>query len=385
MLGRVLVALRRFGGWDRCRPAPSVIFVFHPTAERGHDRTGLETMPFAQFGTLGFLGGLLLAAVVIYGCELRRLQGTTLRGPLHWWFASVLAVGFVELGLGWHVGAELSVASAWRYVAAVLTFCPTLSLLGAKRPQDQGWHFIVFTLWVVLALPAAQLGFDRSTEVEPPIAWRLLMWTLLAIAVANSLGTRLWPAACLWAAAQWLLLYAAGWVEEFQRNGGLLAATEGTIVISGLSGLVLTRFIVWLKLRVPSRAAGAFDRVWLDFRDQVGVLWSLRVAERVNFAGQQQHWPVVLHWSGLRRVDPEDQQVDENGKKSPETLDATLAMDATQRHLLERNFRNLLRRFVSDAWIDVRLQPGAASRSPPVLIKADHDRVDRDRVDRDRV
>ena len=44
-----------------------------------------------------------------------------------------------------------------RFAAAVLSFAPTMALLGAKRPQNGAWQFVVITLWAILALPAFEV------------------------------------------------------------------------------------------------------------------------------------------------------------------------------------------------------------------------------------
>ncbi len=63
-------------------------------------------------------------------------------------------------------------AAPARYIAAMSTFSPIMALLGAKRPQDRGWQFIVATLWAILSLPACEwLLFGGVAEIHPARFW----------------------------------------------------------------------------------------------------------------------------------------------------------------------------------------------------------------------
>lgn len=310
------------------------------------------------------VGGLLLTSLVIYAVAGRRLLGTTLLGPLRWWLASIWGIGLVEAWLSFLTQIETPLASALRYAAAMLTFCPTLSLLGAKRPQDRAWHLIVFTLWIVLILPVAQIGMNRSHQVTPPLAWQLLMLALLAIGVANRLGTRLWFVACLGAVSQWLLLGFIWREEEPAGLSRLLSPTEQPTVLAALAGLVLSQLLTTIRLSCPSSATGAFDRVWLDFRDHVGVLWAMRVAERFNATCQKERWPVTLSWRGLEAASLQDTNLEADAESAANHGDPLRLLNADQRQLLDRNLHSLIRRFVSNAWIATRVQ-SIGSKSGP--------------------
>jgi hypothetical protein len=73
--------------------------------------------------------------------------------------------------------------------------------------------------------------------------------------------------------------------------------------------------------------------IWLDFRDSFGLLWSLRVQERLNATATQHGWKTELSWDGFRPAEE----------------------SAAQRGELRAALRGLLRRFVSGAWIARRL------------------------------
>jgi hypothetical protein len=70
-----------------------------------------------------------------------------------------------------------------------------------------------------------------------------------------------------------------------------------------LVGLVLVTgalLAAWIAGRAEERAANELDRAWLDFRDAYGLLWGLRLQERINAVAQQNGWNVELTWSGFR-------------------------------------------------------------------------------------
>ncbi|MCO6456862.1 MAG: hypothetical protein J5I93_16310, partial [Pirellulaceae bacterium] len=114
-----------------------------------------------------------------------------------------------------------------------------------------------------------------------------------------------------------------------------------------LGGLL---WAAWRNVRPPLADRRDRDRVWLDFRDQFGAFWALRVAERMNVALAQQRWPLVLGWSGFSRSEHSAGE----GDLSPAT---PAAVDAT--------LHSLLRRFVSRDWIAARTEPAAGNGEDP--------------------
>src|SRR5262245_38410697 len=107
-------------------------------------------MAAAAVIVLGVGGFVLLAA------RRRRFRGSTLMAAWWWTIASWAAIVAAEC---WRAFADDPASpriAAFRYVAAVGALCPLAAVLGAKRPQDKPWQFIVLSLWLVLSLPAAQ-------------------------------------------------------------------------------------------------------------------------------------------------------------------------------------------------------------------------------------
>lgn len=278
--------------------------------------------------------GLAVAGMAALIWRKPHLAGTTLVAPWWWALASLGTIAGVEAALPIITGIS---AGAWpaalRYSAAATLFCPLMAALGAKRPQHVAWQFIVLSMWCILVLPAAEAVLVRSSptfEITGARSWFLL--ALIGVGAANTLPTRFWLSSLLAAAGQTVLLlpYLPLGLAGVGRWGTPLALGLCVAAI-GLSAVGIPRRRMAL---VP------LDRVWLDFRDSFGALWSLRVAERVNAAAALYHWDLALTWGGFRTPD---------GKSPPNELSAELAAAVRQ------NLDNLLRRFVSSEWIDARL------------------------------
>jgi hypothetical protein len=252
-----------------------------------------------------------------------RLSGTTLVAVWAWSLVALAMVVASQVGLGLARPASDTIAAV-RFASAMSTFCPLMALLGAKRPQDRAWQWIVLSLWVILSLPGFEwLLFGGPTEIHAARAWFLSI--LVGIGVSNGLATRQWLGSVLYGGGQAALL--APFLVETRLSGEA----------SGLLGLgLLSASWLLLALDWPRRgAAGPLDRVWLDFRDSFGVVWGLRVAERVNATARLADWPLHLSWRGFRPRDPGQPL-----EIPPAAVDS---------------LRTLLRRFVSRDWVDARL------------------------------
>jgi hypothetical protein len=266
--------------------------------------------------------GLGLAGLVFLASLHGRVAGTTLVAPWRWAILSLLCLWLGEVGAGARPQQEVV-----RYAAAVTTICPLMALLGAKRPQNSAWQFVVASLWLVLCLPAAQSAILWSgTAFQLHGAWSWFLLALCLVGVGNYLATRHAPAALLLAAGQWLLLHPhlplPG--ETFDRAR----------VAAGLALLTLATLAVAAGWPRGMTARSGLDRVWLDFRDSYGTVWGLRVRERVNATAQLCGWNARLQWHGFDRPEP---------------------WPAAEKQEVERVLRRLLRRFVSRPWIDRRI------------------------------
>lgn len=297
---------------------------------------GLDHSGMAAALACGAAAGLVLARYR------RRVRGTTLIGPWAWSCAALAAVLAAELFVDSGAAATLSKHAAIhvRYLAAITTLAPIVSLLGAKRPQDRAWQWIVFSLLALLALPSIKaIAFDGGAPPEPHAAWRWLIAVIALAGLFNYLPTRFALSAALFFFGQSLLL------AEYLPGPKWPASAERWLL--GLACLAAAPLAASMTARRRTPAAAPEDRLWLDFRNAFGALWALRVAERFNASAAQCGWNVWLSWSGLRSTSEAA-----NGQEH----EATSALIADEfRPALHQAMKSLLWRFVSSEWIDERL------------------------------
>jgi hypothetical protein len=108
-----------------------------------------------------------------------------------------------------------------------------------------------------------------------------------------------------------------------------------------------------------------WNRVWSDFRNSFGLLWGMRIVERMSVMSYGSKSPVRLSWSGFHASGTAHQPAPEMQTANTTMVAATgdRTAVATGNSLawpetigpLEADFRSLLRRFVSNHWIDQRL------------------------------
>ncbi len=243
----------------------------------------------------------IAVAIILRAC--RRLRHTTLLAPGVWAIASLVAV---MIGVAGSAAENTSAAEHIHYLAAVSTLAPFVALLGAKRPQNRAWQWIVAALLLLLALQSLKaIVIDRGAPPALHSAWRWLLAILLVAELLNYLPTTSAPAAGLVLAGQVFLLAqqlpGAAWLPEPRGSWGL----------SLLSAGVLAAAVVWqlrprsLVAPASSDDAAALDRAWRGFRDAYGALWALRVAERINTTSRQHGWPTRLRWRGFQSFKPE--------------------------------------------------------------------------------
>jgi hypothetical protein len=321
----------------------------------------------AHNNTMRLIILIVLAAPALAGLAYawRPTRGTTLRAAWWWSVAAVVAVALTDAATG-----ESAAGASARFAAAILTFCPAVALFGAKRPQDRAWQWIVLAFWGILSLPAAEaLVFSPHEPPQPHPVWSWFLMGLIVVGCANYLFTRYWLSGLAVAAAQCVLLHSYlpfSHGESVTKPGAGLSMLMGAILLPALG----------LPRRVKPR--NPLDRLWRDFRDQYGVVWALRIAERINASAHMYNWPVQLDWHGFqnaplaavdrppdsRAVDRTPRAVDRSPDRSTgptEGLPAQpLALTLQPSAELDQAFRSLLRRFVSPEWIERRL--GSDSR-----------------------
>ena len=282
------------------------------------------------------LGWVLIAAISFWRA-FQGLCGTTLIAAWAWAVVAWTAIVCVTAA---QIFSDPSQGN-WetlRYVACVGMFCPMMAVFGAKRPQHGAWQWIVLALWCILALPAGEaLLYGHSLKIGAVRGWFLVV--LMAMGLPNYLPTRYWLAAIFFCVSQAIFLG-----PYLPMN--IWASTDSGM-LAGLSAGAISLVAGWASSGLPRWTFPTpIQRLWLYFRDLYGAVWAVRVAQRFNATAEQSSWPVRLHWTGFRSQDAA-------GTAFGELL-ADLPPEAG------REFRSLLRRFVSPEWIAARLKQPAS-------------------------
>ncbi|PHR86643.1 MAG: hypothetical protein COA78_37765 [Blastopirellula sp.] len=205
--------------------------------------------------------------------------------------------------------------------------------MGAKRPQDASWQWIVLSLWVILAMPVGEHWFSNQfaqLDIGGARSWFLLI--LILVGLLNNGPTRFSPTAFLLGLSQIILL--SEYLPGIQTSLGTTGAMAALLLL--LIAIVLV-IVDWPSKRLVTRHE---DRAWLDFRDSFGAFWAARIAQRINDSATRYNWGLWLSWSGFTQV---------------ELVGLEEGVTSEVNRALRQNMRSLLRRFVSEAWMDDRL------------------------------
>jgi len=274
-------------------------------------------------------------AVLLVLCLFRGLKesrGSTLHAPIVWALFATAGLALDAVVESLSAGSEQGIGlSSLRFAAAAGTFCPLMAVLGAKRPQNRGWQWVVLTLWIVVVWPAAQaVLIPTGLRLELSVVWKLFLVGLVWVGLLNYLPTRNWLAAFFVAGGQLVLLDSYLWRWSLVDRRWVPAI--------GLGCFLVAATLVWVRQHrkrkkddpLAWRRFTEFDQHWLDFRDAYGALWALRILARVNQAAEVQDWPMRLGWSGFTLLRMEDISIP----------------SAEQLGKLQTTMATLLRRFV---------------------------------------
>ncbi len=255
------------------------------------------------------LAGLVLSGLIPLGVAFWASRQTSLAHALIWamlaWLSWAAAI--------WVDDSDSAALPPARYLALCMTGCAGVAVLGARRPHVVAWDFVVISLLAVMLLPLAeaQLLGTHSTE-----GLRVLFLAgTIVVGVLNYLPTRLGPAAFVLTvgiAIEISRLAAPAWAPG-RETYWLVVGTQAA-----------APWIAWLCWRLRPAEKAEFDRLWLDFRDAWGMVWSQRAREQFNHAAENAGWPVTLSWRGLRPSDGEEDRIAANEEKYLVTLRAIL-------------------------------------------------------------
>ena len=268
--------------------------------------------------------------------KLRRLQRIPVLTPaLNWAVAGGL---LLELSLLMSF-PTFSIPQTWQdqiwYWTAVLLCCPLISILGSRRPTSRVWNtFIILPLIAVLSWPAVTV-LTRFPELHPlDVQLPVLMGFALVIimGVGNFLGTRYGVSVFLLAVSQGLILWT---VSNFFTSSQISVSTIRRI--AALLLCISTTLGFWQSMR-PTADESRFDRLWFDFRDVFGIVWSIRIQDRINATADKEQWTV--------RLGPEGFNWDKNTTEDKRRQSESRLVHTLYWHL---------RRFVENEWIEERL------------------------------
>lgn len=293
-----------------------------------------------------FSFGFLFSAVMLASIQrqsARRfpsIRETSLTGAALWYFGSEFAWIAALTFSAMFPGTSAIHDQVW-YWTAVVSVCPMIAVLGARRPTTRVWSlFIVLPMVAVLSWPALATLFHRGgpapLRIQAPAF--LGLGISLVMGVGNYLGTRLGLAVFLRGLA--VVLAVVPYSASLSMSDG------GTLLLRMVAGL-LAATSTWTALRsrapIPGDGLGRYDRLWNDFRDSFGIVWSMRIQESMNAFAEQRR----LKW----RIENESicWGTDDPLASAPELIAS-----------LDQSLRWHLRRFVDPPWIDRRLSEGAA-------------------------
>ena len=312
--------------WRICRPST-------PANE--------TTMPDILLGTMltltvviGWLGFLRLT---------RKVRCTSLTAAACWslWFQTSLTIAtvasiartFAGPSLGKIVGPGI-VDQLW-YLTAISALCPLIAVLGARRGRIMDWSlFVLLPLIAVLEWPAIvqcrRCWNGQRLELETP---SLITFALVLIMGAgNFVGTRFTRPAIVWIVTWSVVVWA------FNGTFGHNRLPREPVY----SYLTISLLVFWMATaKAVSRQSNAtgWDKVWQDYRNLFGTVWSFRLMTRVNEVAQRDQWPWSLTTDGFRLV----------------SLGMEYPGEPTSDPRVDQTMRWLLKQFVDAEWIDERL------------------------------
>jgi hypothetical protein len=228
----------------------------------------------------------------------RAIRGTTLTTAVCWaWAAAAAFAGSLTSAVFAHFPESLAQQSF--FWTGIVALCPLIAVLGAQRPGVRVWNsFILVPLMFVLGWPALTVWFGgyplAPLQIETPTAVGIAIVALMGL--GNYLLIPRWTLSALFygAAIAFIVLPLTTFGDIDPRWH---LAAYPSLGLSALAG--------WLTSRKPQTHPDPLDQMWSDFRDRFGLVWAVRIKERVNATAQKERWCWVLEMQGFRKVDVE--------------------------------------------------------------------------------
>lgn len=281
------------------------------------------------------------------------IRSTTLPGAGGWliaaltlWILSALfqSVLTLQASRTFH-----GISTRFNYLSLTLWLTPMVAVLGAKRPGVRFWNFFVLVpMLLMLNWPAFSAEWEvlRSTQLDLEAPALMGFFVVLIMIMGNYFGTIFTLPA--------LVFCGALAIAMCDFSGSLPHLISSELLQRSVVSLLLAGSLFWSRLILnrETKQRHGYGRVWLDFRDWFGILWTRRVMDRLNQTALQEQWAARLTLEGIQWQ--EELSVDQRTQTEQK---------------MDHAFRWMLRRFVDESWIDERLSglsPGDEA-DPPAL------------------
>ncbi len=277
----------------------------------------------------------LIPALVVVVRSGRWLWETTLVTASRW-AAVGLCLWLVTLVVAqWANALTEGVSDLLWYFTAVVCACPSIAVLGARRPGAKSWaFFVLLPLLLVLMWPAVAASRVWSNGVpldleEPAL---VAFAVVLVMGCGNYFGTRFTLPVLLYAGAIVSLLAPLSAASPASLQNADVMRSVATLLMSASIGVAYARSTYDPEHSEP------LNRLWLNYIDHFGMAWPKRVMDRVNESARHEKWAGHLDWHGIV-WQPNSSEEDR----------------ARTRQRMEEILRWLLKRFVEPEWINRRL------------------------------
>lgn len=278
----------------------------------------------------------LLPAFVVVFKSVRQLRETTLVTAARWSVVGLCLWLLTWIATQWASALTEGVSDLLWYFTAVVCACPSIAVLGARKPGANSWaFFVLLPLLLVLMWPAVAAsrvwrnGVPLDLE-EPALA---AFAVVLVMGSGNYFGTKFTLPVALFAGSIVCVLAPLSAASPAQLQNADVMRSIATLLMSAGVGLAYVRALFDAEQPEP------WDRVWLSFVDHFGLAWPKRVMDRVNESARHEKWVAHLEWHGF---------VWKAGASSED--------QARTRQRMEEILRWLLKRFVEPEWINRRLE-----------------------------